>query len=148
MHYLPSFCSHFKSWFESDCHPSPHFPSCSAGDKAAPAQHSWWRLFQQTAWLHGNQLRLTFLYCSTKTRKHQTWWVPLQAAIPFHPNPPCISPNACVMNLPLFLMRDNLSTQAYLRGVVDLFILNTNATFWVIFLEHELVCGTRHLPGG
>lgn len=47
--------------------------------------------------------------------------------------PPCISPNACVMNLPLFLMWDNLPTQAYLRGVVDLFILNTNATFSVIF---------------
>lgn len=23
MHYLPSVCSHFTSWFESDCHPNP-----------------------------------------------------------------------------------------------------------------------------
>lgn len=63
--------------------------------------------------------------------------LPLHAALHTYPTapppPPLPSPPACAMNLPLFLWWDNLSTQAYLKGVADLFILNTNAFFWVIF---------------
>lgn len=59
------------------------------------------------------------------------------------PLPTC--PHACAMNLPLFLVKDNLSTQACLKGVADLFILNTNATFWLIL---RAWVGTRHLPSG
>lgn len=109
------------------------FPS----DKAAPAltQHSWWSLCHQTSWLLGNRLRMTFLPCSTKLRrlrldKWPKWqWptVPLHATFPFNPNPLC--PYSYVMNLPLLHMCNNLSTLACLKGVADLFIFNTNATF-------------------
>lgn len=139
MHYLPRLCSHFKSWFKSDCLPCPlpllfsrwQSSSSRVPSVAAAPPHR----------LTARQPTESDLFCIVPPRlgciRLDKWLkgvsVGAHAAItcglplPFYTTPP---KRLVWWTLPCFY---NLSTQAYLKGVADLFIWNTNATFWVTF---------------
>lgn len=120
-------------------------PSCSPSDKAAPVSHSWWWLYHGTGRLlvrgrgtgdrggrsglpAENDLSVLF---------HQDWDASDLISGPErgeHWGPHAAAPRK---RQPSLGSRVGSFLQVYLRGGggVDLFILNTNATFWVILFD-------------